>query len=244
MEEMEKLRPEVKSAGNLERFDFWLNTFRYHKLLAEVRCTLGTFKTAMKNVEEKRGFEIRRNSAIAEALPIYIKLVAEYEELASLCMKFVTTNSGIATIVNLMQHQGFWQMAIENPASSLTKILGEPLPLEAIPANKYKGTNRMFMTTLRTNILEGESLNIKVNLLSKSKPTNITMNWRTIGASKYIKIPLQNLSKGIFTTTLSASKIKGKDFEYYIEAEFDSGDHIVYPATAKEINNTVIVLYH
>ena len=193
---------------------------------------------------QRWGFERRRNFVIAEVLPIYIQLVGEYEELVSFCMKSVTTNSGKATIVNLTQHQDFWSMAIENPANRLTEILGEPLPMEAIPTNGYKGRNRMFMTTLRTSILEGESLNIKVNLLSNSKPTNITMNWRAFGASDYSKIPLENLSRGIFTTTLGADIIKGKDFEYYIEAEFDRGDNIIYPAAAKDINNTVIIVDH
>jgi hypothetical protein len=244
VEEMEMLRPEVKGAGNLERFDFWLNTFRYHKNLAKVRCTLGTFEIAMKNVGTKRGFENRKDCAKSEVLPIFFKLVGEYEELLSLCMNSVTTNSGIATIVNLMQHQGFWHMAIEDPGKRLSDLLGGTLPPEALPTNDYKGESRMFMTTIRTSILEGESLDVKVNLLSNSKPSKITMFWKTLGGKKYSEIPLTNMSRGIFTTTLISDRIAGKDFEYFIEAEFDKGNSIVYPATAEEINNTVIVLDH
>ena len=38
---MEKLRPSVRGAGNLDRFDYWLNTFLYYRSLAHVRCALG-----------------------------------------------------------------------------------------------------------------------------------------------------------------------------------------------------------
>ena len=38
--ELEAFRPLIKGAGNLDRFDYWLNTFRYLKAIAEVRCVL------------------------------------------------------------------------------------------------------------------------------------------------------------------------------------------------------------
>ena len=38
---LENLRPAVRGAGNLDRFDYWLNTFLYYRSLAQVRCALG-----------------------------------------------------------------------------------------------------------------------------------------------------------------------------------------------------------
>jgi hypothetical protein len=40
VEQLEKLRPRVHGAGNLDRFDYWLNTCRYHRSLAQLRCAL------------------------------------------------------------------------------------------------------------------------------------------------------------------------------------------------------------
>jgi len=34
--ELEALRPQVRGAGNLQRFDYWLNTFRYMRAMAGV----------------------------------------------------------------------------------------------------------------------------------------------------------------------------------------------------------------
>jgi hypothetical protein len=41
VDDFAKLRARVHGAGNLERFDYWQNTFSYYRLLAEVRCALG-----------------------------------------------------------------------------------------------------------------------------------------------------------------------------------------------------------
>ena len=36
--------------------------------------------------------------------------------------------------------------------------------------------------------------------------------------------------------------MNGSDIEYYITAQMPSGKTLVYPATAPEINNTVVVM--
>ncbi len=241
VEEMEKLRTGVKGAGNIERFDFWLNTFRYHKQLAKLRWQLESFETTIKNVKNQAGYEAQRAFAMREALPLYIKLVNEYETLVGYQLKLITTNSGIANVVNLMQHKDYWEMIIETPAKSLVEVIGEDLPLEAIPSKVYKGKSRMFMTTVKTSIFDTEPLLIKVNTLSASKPSKIVMHWRPIGTGAYTKIALKQIKNGIYSTTLGVDKIVGKDIEYYIEATYNDGT-IFYPATAKEVNNSVIVL--
>jgi hypothetical protein len=242
VDEMDGLRSQVKGVGNLERFDFWLNTFRYHRLLAKVRCSLGAFDAAMKDVQKKKGFEPQRNAALAEILPLYRNIVAEYGELASLCLKSATTNGGLATIVNLQQQRDFWALAIENPGRRLSDLLGEPLPADVVPSREYQGDNRMFMTTVRSCLLDDEPLDLKVNVLSKSKPRKITLNWRPLGASAYSQKPLVHRARGIYASSLGPRDIGGKDFEYYVEAEFESREIVRYPVTAKDINNTVVVL--
>jgi hypothetical protein len=41
VDDFAKLRARVRGAGNLDRFDYWQNTFSYYRLLAQVRCALG-----------------------------------------------------------------------------------------------------------------------------------------------------------------------------------------------------------
>jgi len=242
VEAMEKLRTQVKGLGNRERFDYWLNAFRSHRLLAKLRCTMGTFEAAMKEVQKKQGFEPQRNAALVEVLPIYMKMIAEYEELVSLSLKSVTTNSGLATIVNFLQQQDYWPLVIGNPGRRLSDLLGEPLPSAALPSLEYKGDNRMFMTTVRSILLDDEPLDLKVNLLSRFQPRIITLHWRAIGASRYSQKPLVHLARGRYAASLSVGEIGGEDFEYYIEADFDGQEKTFYPVTAKAIDNTVVVL--
>jgi hypothetical protein len=242
VDEMERLRPRVKGVGSLERFDFWLNTFRYHRLLAKIRCSLGSFEAVMKEVQKKKGFENQRNAALAEVLPLYRKMAAEYEELASLCLKAVTTNGGLATIVNLQQARDFWPLVIENPGRRLADLLGEPLPADAVPARVYRGDNRMFMTTVRSCLLDDEPLDLKVSVLSKFSPRKISLLWRTLGGSAYSQKPLVHRARGIYAASLAPQDIGGKDFEYYVEAEFEGREAVRYPVTATDLNHTVVVL--
>jgi Glycosyl hydrolase family 67 N-terminus len=241
VEQMERVRSSINGKGNLDRFDFWLNTFKYHRQLAKVRWTLSAFELAMKNVKKQMGFDAQWTSAMKEAVPAYGKLVTEYELLVTLQMSVLSTNGGVATVVNLMQNKDFWQTAIENPANSLKEIIGNNLPEDILPSKEYKGKNRIFMVTQKTSILNGESFEVKVTTLGKSKPTKVTLNWKPMGAQTYSKIALSNSKNGIYSTLLEKDTIAEKDFEYYVEAVFNE-DTIYYPATAKEINNTVIVL--
>jgi len=41
VDQFEAFRPQVKGAGNLERFDYWLNTFKHYRALAKTRCAMG-----------------------------------------------------------------------------------------------------------------------------------------------------------------------------------------------------------
>lgn len=41
VDEFEALRPQIKGAGNLDRFDYWLNTFKYLRALMRTRCAMG-----------------------------------------------------------------------------------------------------------------------------------------------------------------------------------------------------------
>ncbi|MHC4505281.1 MAG: malectin domain-containing carbohydrate-binding protein, partial [Planctomycetota bacterium] len=42
VDELAALKPRVKGAGNLERFDYWLDTFRLLRATARVRCVVGS----------------------------------------------------------------------------------------------------------------------------------------------------------------------------------------------------------
>ncbi len=240
---MEALRPRVTGAGNLERFDYWLNTFRYHRLLAKVRCTLGRLETAFKQAEAETLPATRKQVAATVALPIYQELVREYGELARLCMESATTHGGIAAVINLMANEPFWIAAIDRPGARLSGLLGEALPADALPPKHPGGSVRMILPTLRSVLTSGEGLALKVILLNAGDPPGkVTLCWRPLGEGRYAKKSLHPVARTTFATGLTADEIHGRDIEYYVTARTADGQELREPATAPRINHTVTVM--
>lgn len=80
-DEFEKLRPRAHGAGNLDRFDYWLSTFKYLRSLAQLRCALA----------KPGGNEVAHRYADA-----YRHLLAA-----------VNTPGGLAMVVNMENHPGW-----------------------------------------------------------------------------------------------------------------------------------------
>ncbi|MEI6673729.1 MAG: hypothetical protein WCO57_00985 [Verrucomicrobiota bacterium] len=78
---LEQLRPQVQGAGSLERFDWWLNTFRYHRGLHQLRCAL--------------------------AQPQADEVARLWREIYHLLLATVNSPGGLAAVVNLEQHAEF-----------------------------------------------------------------------------------------------------------------------------------------
>jgi len=101
VDELESYRPRVQGAGNLHRFDYWLNTFKYCRSLAQLRCALANPDTD----------EIKRLYADA-----YRYLLAT-----------VNTPGGLAMVVNMESHPG-WEASVAKHTGQPwpTEYQGEP----------------------------------------------------------------------------------------------------------------------
>lgn len=88
--ELETFRPRITGAGNLDRFDYWLNTFRYLRAIAEVRCVLDK-----PNPQE---------------------LTRLYTEAYHALLRSVRTPGGLAMVVNMENCAG-WGPAVAKQAS-------------------------------------------------------------------------------------------------------------------------------
>ena len=219
IDELAALRPAVKGPGNRERFDYWLNTFKYQQSLAKIQCMLGAFNVAIKANPKT-------------ALPLYKQLLAEYAKTVRLRMNTVTTHGGMATIVNLLQHAKFRPVVIDNPTKRL--------PNATEPSKTYKGPGRIIVTTVRTSLVAGESLTLKAIVLSEKPARGVTLNWRALDGKSFQKVPLKHIARGVYSITLGPKAIGSNDFEYYITAQANGELH--YPPTAPKINNTVVVV--
>jgi hypothetical protein len=198
VDEFERLRPRIRGAGNLDRFDYWLNTFKYIRALAQIRC------------------------ALAQPDPDALAhLVADaYRHL----LATANTAGGLAMVVNIENHSG-WGPAI-------AKHTAQPWPRE------YQSQPRLIVPTVRSVLTHGETLTLKIIALDKQPVKSISVRVRPLGQGEWTAVPAAHAARAVYEAKLPVTT---EDFEYYISAETSAGDHLVWPATAPEMNQTVVV---
>ena len=238
IEEMAKLRPQVIGAGNLERFDYWLNNFRYLRAIGQVNCTWAQFNEAMKKVKDEKQPNEQKRLARKLALPLRKELVSQVSEVHRHLLATVTTNGAMGNITNWQQH--IMPKLLTEPGQELAKILDEDLPADTIPSNQYVGPLRIIVPTVRTSLNNGEDLKLKVIILSQNHTEDAALYWRAMGKGTYNRIALTHIARGVYSVKIPANRIKN-DFEYYVKVSSTNGRQITFPASAPQINQTIIV---
>jgi hypothetical protein len=239
VEQMAGLRPQVKGAGNLERFDYWLNSFRYLREVGQVNCTWARFNAAMKKVKDEKEPQTRKRLAQETALPIRKELVAQVAEVHRYLLATVSTNGGMGNVANWQQH--VMPALLTEPGRELAEILGVELPADAMPSAPYRGSLRLIVPTVRGSLSGGEDLKLKVIVLAAGQPKDAALYWRTMGKGNYTKIPLTHVARGVYSARIPAGSIKG-DLEYYIKAISADDQEAVFPAAAPDVTQTVVVI--
>ncbi len=239
VEDMAEQRPKIKGPGNLERFDYWLNHFRYLRAVGQVNCTWAKFNAAMKKIKDEKEPEVRKQLARDIALPIRKELVAGVADVHRYLLAAVTTNGGMGNVTNWQQH--ILPTLLTKPGEELADISGQNLPADALPAKPYHGLPRLIVPTVRTSLSAGEDLALKVMVLTSNQPKETAIYHRTMGKGDYQKTRLRHIARDVYSVRIPAGAIQS-DFEYYIQALFAEGQEITFPATAPEINQTVVIM--
>ncbi|UCF38939.1 MAG: hypothetical protein JSU96_08925 [Acidobacteriota bacterium] len=238
VEEMAALRPQVVGEGNLERFDYWLNSFRYLRSLARVNCTWDLYNRAIDGVKKETDSQKRRESALSNALPLREELVAQVNEANEYLLQTVSTMGALGTVANWQQH--VLPMLLGEPGKELADILGESLPDRAQPSRAYAGPPRLIAPVTRTLLNAGEGLNLTVRLLG-FQPERVELYWRTLGSRDFNVIQMNHVARGVYGAAISEGELND-DFEYYVRAGRGSVEPLHFPVTAPRINQTVVVM--
>jgi hypothetical protein len=168
-------------------------------------------------------------------LPIRKEMVEAIRSLYGHLLATVSNSSELGTIANWEQHN--FPILLDDPGAELEKHLGRPLPDDMKLLRVYDGPPRVIVPTVRTMANGNETLRVKVLVLSGSRPTEATINWRTMGSARYEAQDLKHVSRGVFEANLP---VKDADVEYYVEVKV--GDQrLFFPASAPEIAQTVVV---
>lgn len=224
--ELANLREKVNGGGNLERFDYWLNTYRAMLAMSEVSCLRGKLD---REVGAKK---------YDEALKTRIELAQAWTKLMTLQVIIVTTPGELGTIANLEQHSRSFLKIIEAHDTALEKALGRPLPDEVNPGKEYTGPARIIVPTVRSQVAKGEALSLQIMVLASRPCPSVTVRVRELGAWHWKKSDVKHLGQAVYRAALP---VMDKDYEYYVEAKMEDGKKLIWPATAPAMSQTVVV---
>jgi len=231
VDELAALRPQIKGAGNQERFDYWLNTYRAMSLMAEARCACGLLDQTMLAVRAKK-------TPVAAVLAQRVELAKIWSQLLTLQAAIVSTPGELGTIANLEEHTRQHEHFVEADDEELIQALGSPLPPETVPAKNYGGPARLTVPTVRTCIRPGETLQLTIIALDQQPVRQVAVNFHPLGQGSWQTNSATHVGRAIYTVKLPAAQ---DDFEYFISAHTAGGEELVWPATAPAMNQTVVV---
>jgi hypothetical protein len=235
---MEALRPRIRGAGNLERFDYWLNQFRYLRAVANVNCIWARSNASMEKVKAEKDPAAQRALATAAALPIRIELVAAVADVHKHLLSSVSTMGCVGNVTNWQQH--ILPRVLDGPGAELEKLLGAPLPPKAQPSREYAGPPRIIVPEVRTSLDAGEALTVTIAVLG-AELRDASLNYRPLGRDAFARQAFVTVARCIYMAVVPARSIGG-DFEYYVECMPQSGPALKFPATAPALNQTVVVM--
>ena len=241
VDEFAKLRGKIRGKGNIERFDYWLNMFQHAKAMSEAGCMLGRLDETIKQIEKQSDPKTRKQLAEKDALPLRKELAKKWGEMATYLLETVSNTGEMGAVANIEQHSMKRLRLLNKHDKALEAALERPLPEDTNTWMDYRGEPRIIVPTVRGNLTIGENLELKIIILAKSSANQPALYWRPMGESRYNKLPLKHIARGVYTVAVPAADIDGRDIEYYIKAELWLGKKLCFPAAAPDRNQTVVV---
>ena len=193
----------------------------------------------MKRVKDEMDTQNRRQLARRIVLPIRKELVAQVADVHKYLLATVSTNGAMGNVTNWQQH--IMPTLLTEPGKELAELLGEELPADAMPSDPYNGPLRLIVPTVRSSLSAGEDLQLKVTVLAAATPKDASLYFRPIGKGNYKKIPLTHVARSVYSARIPAGRIE-TDLEYYVEVNTTDGQESTFPATAPDINQTVVIM--
>ncbi|MEN8204257.1 MAG: malectin domain-containing carbohydrate-binding protein, partial [Bacteroidota bacterium] len=234
VEKLQTIRPRINDKGNLARFDYWLNSYNYMREISRLCCLRGELDALLDQASDAAdSIAFTRNTI----LPKRLELARAWEKMMTFQLSRVTNTAEMGEIANLELHSRTNLKFLILRDSTIAGLLGEGLPPEIHATTDYLGKPRIIVPTRRTHLEQGENLELKVIILANEPATGHIFR-RDLGDKTYQKRPLIHLGRGVYTVSLTDVH---NDFEYYLEAETQAGEKLLFPPTAQDMNQTVIV---
>jgi hypothetical protein len=235
IDELELIRKSIHGGGNLERFDYWLNMFRYLRAVGKFACSEGELKRLIVKVEKEE--KEKREGYWDSFVAIRKRQISELEEAYGFFISTISTTAELGTIANWQQH--IRQESLEKPAKQIEQLMGRQLPSDCWPNGNGLAVTNMVVPTVRTAIRRGESLKLSV-LFYGERPKIVNVEWRFLGGKSSKSAGFTNVGRNVYEVTVPAGEL-GEDFEYRIEAPRNDGNSYSFPATVEKAWQSVVV---
>jgi hypothetical protein len=237
--DLEAFRGSITGTGNLERFNYWLNAFRFNSAVLEVTHTQIEFNNIIDRIGKENNKGEKLEIATAEALPKRIELAEKWENMNRILLSFVSTSGELGTIANLEMHNIRKNGNLTGHDEYLKSILNADLSPETGVSKDYKGKTRIISTTSPSILQKEEDFYLRIRVLSESENLSGHLFYRILGGKDYATVDLKPLGSHVFEVRIPAGTLED-DFEYYVQVEAE-GEKTLFPATAGNINQAVVI---
>ncbi len=232
--ELEKMRPQITGKGNIERFDFWLNQFRYLRSFEKLACLAGTFNEKLKNLKFKSEAE-KEKFASDTLIPVVRKEADELENIHNYLLSSVSTWGSIGNITNWQQHNIPGQIMPQ--VRTITQITGDSLWAEGLFHTDSDTIQRLIVPSPQTIVRKGQDYEVRIICLN-IQPQTAEICWRLLGEKEFKQSALNKISD-TWWTGIIPSDVISDDFEYFIRIK-DKKEY-VFPVSAPAINQSVVI---
>lgn len=241
LKKFESLDAKIASQGNRERFNYWLNNFRFMRYLAETRCLWGEFdKLIEEQAKKETNADVRKKFVHDKILPLVKQTIETFGKAYKTLLPTVSNTGELGTICNLEQHVK--DLLITRTEKRLSELSGDSISLDKSLSKDYDGPPTLIVPTVRTSVMRGEPFFLKVILLDRYAPRDAALYWREMGKGKFQRVPLIHLRRGVYKVEFPAEATAISHLEYYVQVRSGSGKLLHFPATAPELNQTVVVM--
>ena len=239
VDELAALRPRIRGGGNLARFDRWVKSFEYLRAIGQLSCARGELDRVMSALSKKPDAAAKKEFAVESALPARVELQNAWRQMVTLCLETADTWGAIGHVFTHEMFNRGEMGLLEGHDRTLVATLGGELPKELRPDHEYYGASRLIVPTVRSVAIKGEALTLKIIALDQQPVKSVVVHSRPFGSGEWKTIPAMHLVRAVWNATLPAAS---DDFEYRVVAESATGAKLTWPATAPEMNQTVVVV--
>ncbi len=246
LDQLEALRSQVKGPGNLDRFDWWLNNFRFLRASMKVEAQWYACNQVIAQAKAETDVAKKRQITEQEALPIYRELVKSAHAAITAKLLTVQARGSISTVNGIL-----WCMKvgtnggpISAPLRAISELLGSQAPAGVALPTDYLGAPRLIVPVIRDRMFPGELFSVRIWYLDSAPPTSAEVFWRPMGMGEYRRQPLRFMNGNEYRLDFDEAMRQAGTVEYYLRMTMVGGEILSWPASAPGITQTVITLPH